>query len=176
MDERATDEVQPEEIQEFWEMARGRAKLGGLDVVTGGSVASTIPPQAWSFGDSPALADDLLALVLDGTKRATASSVAELEAAGEPTPVVGELSIILDGAGHPRALIRTTDVEVVPFGAVTEEFAALEGEDDQTLASWRREHETYFRRVLAGTDTAISDDLPVVCERFEVLWPKDQDR
>lgn len=170
------DEVQAAEIQEFWEMARGRAKLGRLDAVIGGTVTSTMPPQAWSFGDSPRLADELLALVLDGGKRATASSVAELAAAGEPTPAVGELSIILDGAGHPRALLRTTHVDVVPFGQVTEEFAALEGEDDRTLASWRREHERYFRRVLAGTGTEFGADLPVVCERFEVLYPKAQDR
>jgi len=169
-------EEQAAEIQEFWEMARGRAKLGRLDVVTGGSVASTLPPPAWSFGDSPRLADELLALVLAGTKRATATAVAELEATGEPTPVVGELSIVLDGAGHPRALIRTTAVDVVPFDEVTEEFAALEGEDDRTLASWRREHEKYFRRVLAAGGTEFDTALPVVCERFEVLWPKDQDR
>ena len=176
VDDGAADEVQPEEIQQFWEMARGRARLGGLDVVTGGSVASTIPPQAWAFGDSPRLADELLALVVEGTKRATASSVAELQAAGEQIPVPGDLSIVLDGAGHPRVLLRTTHVDVVPFDEVTEEFAALEAEDDRSLASWRREHERYFRRVLEGTGTEFSADLPVVCERFEVLYPKARDR
>lgn len=170
------DEAQAAQIQEFWEMARGRAKLGRLDVVTGGSVASTVPPPAWSFGDSPRLADELLALVLDGAKRGTSSTFPELEAAGEPLPKKGDLSILLDGAGHPRALIRTASVDVVPFGAVTAEFAALEDEDDRTLASWRREHERYLRRVLEGTGTAFSDDLPVVCEVFEVLYPKAQDR
>ena len=50
--------------------------------------------------------------------------------------------------GHPRALIRTSRVDVVPLRDVTGEFAALEGEDDRTLVSWRREHERYFRRVL----------------------------
>jgi uncharacterized protein YhfF len=176
MEDGAMDEAQADQIQEFWEMVRGRARIGRLDVVTGGSVSSTMPPPAWSFGDSPRLADELLALVLDGTKRATASSLAELEAEGEPLPKKGDLSILLDGAGHPRVLIRTTRVDVVPFGAVTAEFAALEGEDDRTLASWRREHERYFRRVLEGTGTAFSEDLPVACEEFEVLYPKAQDR
>ena len=31
--------------------------------------------SAWAFGDSPALADELLALVLDGKKTATASAI-----------------------------------------------------------------------------------------------------
>ncbi len=170
------DDALATEVQAFWEMARGRAKIGRMDVVLGASVSSTVPPPAWAFGDNPALADELLGLVLDGSKRATATAVPELEAAGEPRPVVGELSILLDGAGHPRALVRTVQADVVPFDEVTEEFAALEGEDDRSLASWRREHERYFRRVLAGTGVEFTPELPVVCERFELLYPKEQDR
>ncbi len=175
-DGRGADGELATEVQAFWEMARGRAKLGRMDVVLGASVSSTVQPPAWSFGDNPALADELLGLVLDGRKRATATAMAELETTGEPRPVPGDLSILLDGAGHPRALIRTTDVDVVPFDEVTEEFAALEAEGDGSLAFWREGHERYFRRVLAVTEAAVGPDLLVVCERFELLYPKDQDR
>lgn len=163
-------------IQEFWETARGRAGVGRLDVVTGTSTAATVPPPAWAFGDGPRLADELLGLVLAGTKTATATSRAELEATGEPVPRPGDLSILLDGEGHPRALIRTAEVEEVAFREVTEEFAFLEGEDDRTLASWRREHERYFRRVLEGTGVEFTEDLPLVLERFDVLYPTPGDR
>ena len=91
-------------------------------------------------------------------------------------PRPGDLSILLDADGHPRALIRTTRVDIVPFRDVTEEFAALEGEDDRSLVSWRREHERYFRRVLDGTGVEFDEDLTVALERFEVLYPKPQDR
>lgn len=165
------DDAQAEALTAFWETARSHASIGRLSVVTGMSVAATVPPPAWSFGDNPALADQLLGLVLEGTKTATASSLVELEVAGEAVPEPGDLSIVLDGAGRPRALIRTTHVEVRPFREVDAEFARLEGEDDRSLASWRREHEKYFRRVLAGTDTEFSEDLPVVLERFELLYP-----
>ncbi len=133
--------------------------------------AAALPPPAWSFGDNPELADQLLDLVLAGTKTATATLVAELEQAGEPVPGRGDLSIVLDGVGHPRALIRTTDVQVLAFRDVTEEQAAAEGEDDRSLASWRREHEEYFRRVLAGGAAEFSEDLPVAMETFELLYP-----
>lgn len=159
-------------IQEFWEAARVRTGVARVSVVTGPGVAATVPPPAWSFGDDPRLADELLALVLDGRKTATSTSVAELEAAGEPQPRPGELSIVLDGAGEPRALIRTTRVDVVPFGQVDAEFARLEGEDDLSLEAWREGHERYFRRVLAGTGTEFSADLPLVLERFELLHPR----
>ena len=69
-------------------------------------------------GRTPEQADALLALVLDGTKTATASALADYEATGEPLPEVGTLGILLDGAGHPRALIETTEVGVVAFGEV----------------------------------------------------------
>jgi len=161
-----------DEIVAFWETARAHAKIGRLPVVTGVGVTAAVPPPAWAFGDSPELADELLALVLAGVKTATATSVAELEAAGEPIPRVGDLSIVLDGAGHPRALLRTTEVRRARFGDVDEDFAASEGEDDRTLASWRREHLKYFGRVLAGTGTPVDDDLEVVLETFEVVYPR----
>ena len=158
-------------LQDFWEAARMRTGITRTAVVTGMSAEATLPPPAWSFGDNPELADQLLDLVLSGTKTATATSLAELEQAGEPVPGRGDLSIVLDGAGHPRALIRTTDVQVLAFRDVTEEQAAAEGEDDRSLASWRHEHSTYFRRVLAGGGAEFSEDLPVAIETFELLYP-----
>ena len=166
---------QAAEIQEFWEVARFRTGLMRTAVVTGMSDVATVPPPSWSFGDTPTLADQLLALVLEGTKTATASSVAELEQAGEPMPRAGDLSIACDGAGRPRALLRTTTVEIVPFGEVDAEFARLEGEGDRSLEAWRRERERYFRRVLAGSGTKFSTDLPLVLERFELLYPPPSD-
>ncbi|RXR26384.1 ASCH domain-containing protein [Oerskovia turbata] len=167
--EQGEDDPRGEEILEFWETARVRAGEGKVGVVTGFGVSATVPPPAWSFGDNPALADGLLTAVLSGDKTATSSSRWEY---GDdvPLPQVGELSIILDGDGHPRALIRTTSVEVVPFDQVTADFAAAEGEDDRTLESWRAGHRRYFTRVLVGHE--FREDMPVVCERFELRFPR----
>ena len=163
------DVAQAEAVLAYWERVRFRARVGQLDVVTGKTVASAVPPPAWSFGDDPRLADELLALVVAGRKTATATALPEFDDTGERLPRPGELSILLDGAGRPRALIRTTRVETVPFGEVTAEFAAAEGEGDRSLASWREEHGAYFRRVL-GADR-FDQATPVVCERFELLDP-----
>ncbi len=161
------DDSHATEILEFWEVARMRAHLDEIGAVTGHTVTGSLPPQSFAFGDSPELADRLLAAVLAGTKTATTSSLWEF---GEdiPLPRKGELSIVLDGAGHPRALIRTTSVEVLPFDQVGSDFALAEGEGDGSQAEWRAGHRRYFARVL---DRDIPDDMPVVCERFEVRWP-----
>lgn len=163
------EDPQGTEILEFWETARVRAGEGKVGVVTGFGISATVPPPAWSFGDNPELADGLLAAVLAGEKTATSSSHWEY---GDdvPLPQVGELSIILDGDGHPRALIRTTSIDIVPFDEVTAEFAAAEGEDDRTLESWRAGHRDYFTRVLVGHE--FREDMPVVCERFELRFPR----
>ncbi|GAA1324127.1 hypothetical protein GCM10009592_07200 [Brachybacterium rhamnosum] len=127
------------------------------------------PPEAWAFGATPEHADGLLALVLDGTKSATASSLADYdEPDSEPMPVVGLLSVILDGAGAPRAVLEVTGVDVVPFDEVTAEHAHAEGEGDRSLAAWREIHERFWRDYSAA---GFAPDMPVVCERFRVVHP-----
>jgi uncharacterized protein YhfF len=106
-------------------------------------------------------------LVRDGPKRATTSLVADYDQDGEPMPRPGDHSVILNGDGHPLCIIRTTSVEVRPFGEVDEAFAWDEGEGDRSLADWRRGHAWYFSAV----GTPVADETPVVLERFAKVWP-----
>jgi uncharacterized protein YhfF len=126
---------------------------------------------AWHFCDNQADADELAELVLDGRKRATAGALWSYEAEDEPVPQVGDFSVITDWNGAACCVIRTTSVEVVAFGEVSEEFAAAEGEGDGSLAFWREAHRAVFSRELEGTGPSPGPDMPVVCERFEVLYP-----
>jgi len=160
------------EINRFWETARGRAGLGRLSVVTGTNAATAVPPPAWAFGATPEQADELLALVLAGTKTATASARWEYEVEGEELPRPGDLSIVLDGAGHPRALVRTTTVGVVPFREVGEDHARAEGEGDLSLAYWRDVHQRFFTATLQEVGRSFDDAMPVVCEGLQLLYPK----
>ncbi len=127
-------------------------------------------PEAWAFGATPDHADGLLDLVLRGIKDGTASSMWDYEATGDPLPEVGELSVILDGTGEPRAVIETTDLRVVPFDQVDAEHARAEGEGDRTLAHWRAVHERYWREH-SENPRGYEPDMPVLCERFRLLWP-----
>lgn len=128
-------------------------------------------PEAWAFGATPDHADGLLDLVLRGIKDGTASSMWDYEATGDPLPEVGEHSVILDGRGEPRAVIETTDLRVVPFDQVGEEHARAEGEGDRTLAYWRAAHERYWREH-SENPRGFEPDMPVLCERFRLLWPR----
>jgi uncharacterized protein YhfF len=144
-------------LRSFWERAR--------------VVAPSLPAEwsdAWAFGATPEHADELLELVLSGTKTGTASSLWDHEATGEPVPRAGELSVILDGAGRPRAVLETTDVVIVPFDQVGEDHARSEGEGDRTLRAWREIHERYWRDH-SENPRGFEPTMPVVCERFRLL-------
>lgn len=157
------------DVDAFWDLARFHAKLNAAPSYFGPTALESVPPPAWSFGSDPAQADLLLRLVVEGTKTATASARWDYEHEGEELPAVGNLSILLDGAGHPRALIETTQVDVVPFDEVDSEHARLEGEGDLSLGCWREVHERFFAET-ARHDRGFSRDMPIVCERFRVVY------
>lgn len=163
-------EPREEEIAAFWADARIRANLNRISAIAGPGVVDSLPPPAWAFGATPAQADELLELVLAGTKTATAGAYDDDAADEEPLPQPGDLAIVLDGAGHPRALLATTDVRVVPFDEVDADHAWAEGEGDRSLSTWRRVHERFFTEH-ADHDLGFRPDMPVVLERFTRLVP-----
>jgi uncharacterized protein YhfF len=128
----------------------------GLDVV-----------GCYAFGAGPAQADELLAFVARGTKRATAGALAELEDLDEPFPEVGQLWGLLDGAGEACFVAETVHVVPGRLGEVTPAFAWDEGEDDGTLEAWWEGH----RRWAEQLGVADPHQLEVVFERFEIVWP-----
>ncbi|MUZ62697.1 ASCH domain-containing protein [Agrobacterium vitis] len=119
---------------------------------------------SFAFGDSPALADALLALVISGVKTATCGALRDYSPEGEPLPVVGRRDIVLDGAGRAAAVIETVEVTIRRFDEVDAAFAHDEGEDDQTLEAWRVGHEAYFAR-----NCGFTSDMELVCERFRLV-------
>ena len=156
-------------IDAFWQVARMRAKLNPTGYYTGQRPLDSLCPPAWAFGHTPEQADELLGLVLSGAKTATASALWDYEDAGEALPSPGALGIVTDGRGVPHALVVTTEVEVVPFDEVSAEHAYLEGEGDRSLAAWREVHERFFTEH-AAHDRGFSRDMPVVLQRFAVLY------
>lgn len=126
--------------------------------------------EAFCFGDSKELANDLAALVLLGTKRATAGALWSYEAEGKRLPRTGDLSIVTDWSGQPLCVIETRSVEVVPFNEVTEDFAATEGEGDGSLSFWQGAHRAYFTRECVSAGREFTESMLIFCERFAVVY------
>nr|WP_233556637.1 ASCH domain-containing protein [Aeromicrobium endophyticum] len=160
-----------DEIDAFWSVARHQTRTNPVPGYLGAYSGEALAPPAWAFGATTAQADELIGLVLAGTKTATAGAQWDYEHEGESLPRVGDLAILLDGSEHPRALIEVTHVDVVPFEDVDAEHARLEGEGDRSLAHWRAVHERFFTDH-ATHDLGFAPTMPVVLERFRVLYPR----
>lgn len=151
-------------IEEFWESFVGSLPAGHR--------SRTKAYESWHFCDTRKDADELGALVRAGTKTATCSLLWVYEAEGETTPQVGDLVIVTDWENKPLCVIEITEVTIRPFKDVDASFACDEGEGDRSLEYWRAVHWRYFGRELAALGLLPSDDMPLVCERFRVVWPK----
>ncbi len=128
------------------------------------------PYVAEQFGSTPQMADELGALIVAGTKTATCSALWEWEAEGEPIPRPGHLTVVLDGKNQPLCIIETTEVTIRPYNEVDAQFAFEEGEGDRSLQYWREGHWRFFSQSLAQIGRNPAPDMPLVCERFRLLY------
>jgi len=126
---------------------------------------------AEGWGDGPEMADELGALIAQGVKTATCSALWEWGAEGNPIPDEGYITIALDGRGEPFCIVETIEISIHKYNEVDADFAREEGEGDLSLNYWRKAHENYFSRVLRKIGKEFSEEMPLVCERFQVIYP-----
>jgi len=127
------------------------------------------PVRLDGYGDSAALSEELLELIRQGRKRAGTSLLWAMEAENEALPNAGEIEVVLDHRNQPALVTRIVQVSVVPYSAVTPEYAAIEGEGDGSLEYWRQAHWAFFSRECKRIGRVPAESMPVVCSVFEVL-------
>jgi len=146
-------------VHEFWQEF---LSSGNLD-------ASTEYIECFHFELTEEWANKLLALVLEGKKKATAGSLHYFEKTSERLPRVGDYSIVTDWDGNPRCVIKTTAVTILPFNEITFDICKREGEDE-TLESWQEGHRHFFTEDGKEVGYEFSETMPVVFEDFEVVY------
>lgn len=102
-------EFDHEELRVFWDLARFHANLNAAPTYFGPTTLESVPPPAWSFGESAAQSDDFVTAVLAEEGGETTAPLADY---GGDLPEAGVLSILCDGSGKPRALVEVADVTV----------------------------------------------------------------
>ncbi len=117
------------------------------------------------FGTPGPSREKLVNLVLYGRKRATAGLLSEYESEGEPVEHVGELLAMVDNSGAHVGTLLVTQVEVLRFADVPDEFALAEAEGDLDAADFRASHLAYWTAV----GEVVSDDTLVVTAYFDLL-------
>ena len=106
----------------------------------------------------------LVDYVLNGNKIGTAGLAKHFAPdTHSPLPKPGDRWALLDYDDEAFAVVETTSIDVVPAGQVDLQFARDEGEGFESVADWRAAHERFW------SDDNITDETPIVCERFRVV-------
>jgi uncharacterized protein YhfF len=121
------------------------------------------------YRDRESLPEELLALIRSGKKRAGTGLLLAHEAEGTPIPRVGDIEIVIDHRHEPALVTRITTVEIVPYGSITAEYAAIEGEGDGSPEFWRKAHWAFLSRECQRLGREPEEAMLVVCSVFEVL-------
>lgn len=127
--------------------------------------------DSWCYGSETA--DELATLTLYGLKTATSSAFPMYIYENIDLPKAGEYSVVLDTKENAVCIIQTTEVNVIPYHQVESLHAFKEGEGDRSLNYWRIEHQKFFTEELERVGQVFSEDMLVVCEEFEVVYPQE---
>lgn len=138
-------------------------------LMLGGFAPPTRTVDVWSFGDRPEMAAKLVHLVACGEKRVTMGWIEAARREGTPLAYEGGVSVVTDGHGYPRVVVRSTEVRELPFSEIDAATAAGEGEGDLTHGDWRDGHVAYFTEEGARLGLAFDEHALISVERFEVL-------
>jgi uncharacterized protein YhfF len=121
--------------------------------------------EAWSFGNTSDMANDLCHLVLEGKKTATCSLLRAYQGFENEIPKVGVYSVLCDGEEKPKAIIFLTHTWICKYSEVSENHAFEEGEGDRSLEYWKKVHFDFFSQY-----ENFHEDDDLLCERFKVVF------
>ena len=134
--------------------------------------ASEEAPKVIHFCDNEKDANTCLDLVCKDVKRATSHSLLGLQSRHEDLPKIGDFAVVTDWSGKAKCIIRTTAVRLVPYFAIREEHARLEGEGDKSIKKKKKTHWDYYNRELEEFGKIPRESMIVVFEEFEKVFQK----
>ena len=134
--------------------------------------AASKPDDVCRMGDSADMGDELLQIILNGPKPATACLLRDdRDRAAKSWRRSAVMWWCSTGAATPRAIWRTKTVDVKPLDRVDDAFAWDEGEGDRTRRRLARSAHTLFREARGGGGLHVRSVHVQPCsERFAVVW------
>ncbi len=151
-------------IERYWEQY--------LESIPLGATRPTGHRGTAAFGITMDDAREIAPLVRDGTKTASGGLVWSNEADGTPGSRPGDLWIVIAGPDEPVCIIETTEVRLIPYDEVPEEYAWEGGEGDRTISDWRRMYWEYIVSECKRIGREPSPKAPLAMERFCVVYSR----
>jgi uncharacterized protein YhfF len=149
----------PAELDRYWQQARAEIRQADL--------AAEYEPR-WIGLDDPTT-EEVFELIRSGDKTGTFTLPWIIEHTDQPVPAVGDALILVDFNGHPRLLVRLTEITSVAFGDITAQHTRIDGTPVRDLAVWKPLHTGYWNNLLAPYQLEVSPAMPVLVEKFMLL-------
>ena len=150
-----------EQLDHFWQ----QAQAAGADVDIGSDYQ-----VRWIGLDDPTT-QQIFDLIAAGDKNGTFTLPWIIQRTDQPEPVVGDYIILIAFDGTPTQLVRLTHIEQVPFGEITAAHTAIDGSPVRALEVWKPLHTQYWNAMLEPWSLTVSEDMPVLIESFQLLYP-----
>jgi len=152
----------PPNVDRYWEQFLASLPQGEGRPSTYAGIAA--------FGLTWDDARDIAPLVLNGTKTASGTLVWSNQADGTPLPRSGEFRIVIAGTDEPVCVIETTEVRIIPYDEVPDEYALEGGEGDRSPADWRKIYWDYIVHECKRIGRKPNAKAPLAMERFRVVY------
>jgi uncharacterized protein YhfF len=78
---------------------------------------------------------------------------------------------VIDCGSNPVCVVRTTNIEIIPFDEVPEDHTQWGGDGDCSLESWRRMYCNYIVLECERIGREPVSTAPMIMERFAVVYP-----
>jgi uncharacterized protein YhfF len=128
--------------------------------------------EIYQIGDTAEDADFGAQLIIEGKKTTTSALWWEYEGTGNKPPTIGALSIVEDGRGTPVCVVETTWLATIPLNAVEDvPFIIGYAEWGETAQSWQQSAWDYYAPHCRTLGLEPTPDMPILCERFEIIYP-----
>jgi uncharacterized protein YhfF/catechol 2,3-dioxygenase-like lactoylglutathione lyase family enzyme len=108
-------------------------------------------------------------LVLKGVKQASCGLKIMYDLKKEFFPEINQLTIITNWDHQPICVVKTIDLSFRKFKDIDSKWAESEGEGDQSLKQWKETHRDYFQKQLDDLGLVFTEEVELICERFEVV-------
>ena len=124
---------------------------------------------AMTLSPDPAENDWLLASVRHGRRTALVNTLEHVNQQGRDILGSNEYFILVDSAGMPRAVIRTTGAHIVAFRRMEERWAMLEGED-RHFTAWQDRWREKLLQEAREKQRPLSLETLMVAETFTLAY------
>lgn len=130
-------------------------------------------PDTDFFDEDEIEAERFAKLILNKKKQTSSGLYIWYKEANIGLPKIGTKLIVTNLNGEARAIIETKKVDTIPFNQITKDYAELDmGTNIKPLEKWKKAHWKFFANTLDENGQKVTDEVLVVCEWFETIWPK----